>query len=115
MQGVIGAVSLAGTTAIPLVVTRYLSPPSTPTSSPTAEVTPAQVSPAPSASTPVSATSQPPQLPMATTQPMQAIPTAPPLQPAPPQPLQEIPVEAREELRQEILKGKAKKKLKDKD
>lgn len=46
MQGVIGAVSLAGTTAIPLLVTRYLSPPPTPTSSPTTEATPALVSPA---------------------------------------------------------------------
>ncbi|MGI0488098.1 hypothetical protein ACN4EK_21875 [Pantanalinema rosaneae CENA516] len=46
MQGVIGAVSLAGTTAIPLLVNRYLSPPPTPTSSPTLEATPAQVAPA---------------------------------------------------------------------
>lgn len=46
MQGVIGAVSLAGTTAIPLLVNRYLSPPPTPMSSPTSEATPAQIAPA---------------------------------------------------------------------
>ncbi|HEY9807151.1 MAG TPA: hypothetical protein V6D04_11320 [Candidatus Obscuribacterales bacterium] len=42
-QGIIGAVSLAGTTAIPLIVNRYLAPP-TPAESPAPA---AQVSPAP--------------------------------------------------------------------
>nr|WP_290226839.1 hypothetical protein [Trichocoleus desertorum] len=42
-QGIIGAVSLAGTTAIPLLVNRYLAPP-TPAESPAPA---AQVSPAP--------------------------------------------------------------------
>ena len=47
VQGIIGAISLAGTTAIPLVVNRYLAPP-TPTESPAPA---AQVSPAPTATT----------------------------------------------------------------
>lgn len=47
MQGIIGAVSLAGTTAIPLLVNRYLAPP-TPAESPAPA---AQVSPAPAATT----------------------------------------------------------------
>ncbi|HEY9618005.1 MAG TPA: hypothetical protein V6C64_14260 [Microcoleaceae cyanobacterium] len=115
MQGVIGAVTLAGTTAIPLLVTRYLSPPPTPTTSPSAQAAPAQVTPAPTASTPVSTTASPPQLIPATTQPMQALPTAspPPLQPVLPQPIQENAVDVRQELRQEIVKEKAKKKHKD--
>lgn len=49
MQGVIGAASLAGTTAIPLLIQRTLAPPS-PTPSPAqtapAEIKPAQVLPA---------------------------------------------------------------------
>lgn len=47
MQGVIGAVSLVGTTAIPLLVQKALNPPS-PNAAPTApaEVKPAQVAPA---------------------------------------------------------------------
>jgi hypothetical protein len=39
-QGIIGAVSLAGTTAIPLLVNRYLSPP-TESPAPAAQVSPA--------------------------------------------------------------------------
>lgn len=49
MQGVIGAVSLAGTTAIPLLVQRTLTPPTptpSPAQSPPAEIKPAQVAPA---------------------------------------------------------------------
>lgn len=47
VQGIIGAISLAGTTAIPLLVTRYLDP-QPPTASPAPA---AQVSPAPAATT----------------------------------------------------------------
>lgn len=47
VQGVIGAISLAGTTAIPLLVNRYLAPP-TPAESPAPA---AQVSPAPATTT----------------------------------------------------------------
>ncbi|MDX2240538.1 MAG: hypothetical protein NW224_07645 [Leptolyngbyaceae cyanobacterium bins.302] len=49
MQGVIGAVSLAGTTAIPIVVQRALTPPSpspSPDQTSPAQVQPAQVQPA---------------------------------------------------------------------
>jgi hypothetical protein len=49
-QGIVGAVSLAATTAIPLLVQRAINPP-TPTPSPAqstpAEIKPAQVAPAP--------------------------------------------------------------------
>lgn len=46
MQGLIGAVSLAGTTAIPLLVQRVLTPPTpSPTQSIPAQVQPAQVTP----------------------------------------------------------------------
>lgn len=56
MQGLIGAVSLAGTTAIPLIVQRAINPP-TPTPSPTQsvavpQVQPAQMTPAPSSPNP---------------------------------------------------------------
>lgn len=47
MQGIIGAASLAGTTAIPLLVQRALTP--TPTPSP-AQIQPAQMTPAPTSS-----------------------------------------------------------------
>lgn len=46
-QGIIGAISLAGTTAIPLLVNRYLAPPTAAESPAPA----AQVSPAPAATT----------------------------------------------------------------
>ncbi len=47
-KGMIGAVTLAGTTAIPIVVQQSLQRTSTPTASPSATV-PAQVSPTPAA------------------------------------------------------------------
>lgn len=73
MQGVIGAVSLAGTTAIPLVVNKYLGP-STPAASPSPTVaspSPAVASPSPS---PISS---PPVVPAQVASPVQ-----PTLQPA---------------------------------
>ncbi|MBD2022755.1 hypothetical protein H6F43_21465 [Leptolyngbya sp. FACHB-36] len=57
MQGVIGAVSLAGTTAIPLLVQRALTPPTpTPTQSTPAEIKPAQVAPTASPQNPAEIT-----------------------------------------------------------
>ena len=47
-KGMIGAVTLAGTTAIPIMIQQSLQHPSTPTASPTATV-PAQVSTTPAA------------------------------------------------------------------
>lgn len=44
VQGIIGAVSLAGTTAVPIIVQRALTPPPTP--SPAAEIKPAPTTPA---------------------------------------------------------------------
>ena len=45
MQGMIGAVSLAGTAAVPILVQRALIPPS-PTQNPPAQINPAQLTPA---------------------------------------------------------------------
>lgn len=46
-QGIVGAVSLAATTAIPLLVQRAITPPTpSPTQSTAAEIKPAQVAPA---------------------------------------------------------------------
>ena len=49
MQGMVGAASLVGTTAVPLLVQRALTPPtpiSSPVQSPPAEIKPAQAAPA---------------------------------------------------------------------
>jgi hypothetical protein len=50
MQGVVGAASLVGTTAIPLIVQRALTPP-TPISSPI-QSPPAEIKPAPATASP---------------------------------------------------------------
>lgn len=76
MQGVIGAVSLAGTTAIPLLVNRYLSPTPTPTNSPTTEATPTQVVPVPGNSAAPVQTLAAPVTPAQTT-PATPVPTSP--------------------------------------
>jgi hypothetical protein len=55
VKGAIGAVALAGSTAIPIVVQQSFQPTSTPTASPTATI-PAQVSPTPVVPTQVSPT-----------------------------------------------------------
>jgi hypothetical protein len=45
IKGMIGAVTLAGTTAVPIIVQRALTPPSSP-QNPPAEIKPAQMAPA---------------------------------------------------------------------
>ena len=58
-KGVIGAVTLAGTTAIPLLVQQRLTPPA-PTASPSPSIMPAQVVPSPTVSvTPTQVTPSP--------------------------------------------------------